>query len=159
MFNNNIDNYKNAHKFKLNYEDIYPTIRSNLFGNDEKFPFYRKCLDFNIDLDILFLQDMGETFRFLSVEQTKNKERIIEEKAYANLDKTVNPLVQVDAGIDIYSYKFLTDFNAARILLNNEINYINKVLGYSFVMAIPSTTTVFLQKILRHIVMYYIILF
>lgn len=143
-FLKNIEHYKNEHKFKINYDCIYPTIRSKTFGKGEKFPFFR--YDFFLDLDVLYIQDMGEMFRFLSEDDVAQDEDKIKQMAIGNLEKTLNPLVQIEKGVDVYTYKYLTDFNSTRILLDSEINRVKKILGNSFLVAIPNTTNIFFSK-------------
>lgn len=143
-FLKNIADYKNKHKFKIDYNCIYPSIRSKKFGIEEKFPFFRE--DFFLDLDIMYIQDMGEMFKFLSESDVSRDQDKIKEMALGNLEKTLNPLVQIEPGVDVYAYRFLTDFNAARIILDSEINKVIKTLGDSFIVAIPNTTTIFFAK-------------
>jgi len=59
-----INDILNQYKFKIDYNNVYPFIKSMDFGKGENdIQFYREQAF--IDIDVLYVTDMGETFRFI----------------------------------------------------------------------------------------------
>jgi len=50
-------------RFKIDYDKVYPLIKSKEFGLEENVKFVRE--DLFLDLDVLYAMDIGETFRFI----------------------------------------------------------------------------------------------
>jgi hypothetical protein len=100
----NISDYRDQYMFKLDYTSIYPVLKNNSFGINEKYRFYKT--QFALNLNIYLVQDMGKMYKYLSVEDIDNN-KDVEETAYQNLSKIANPLIQLSQGI--FSYKFAND--------------------------------------------------
>lgn len=135
----NIEEHINKHKFRLNPDRIYPMIKSKDFGKNETFPFIRDNLF--LDLDVLYVQDMGEMYRYISDNDILENEGI-RLSAYNNLKKISNTLIEID--MDIYMYKFESDFNSSMILKEDEMKRIINKVGNKFLMAIPNGITLIL---------------
>lgn len=128
----NINEYLNEHKFKIEPKQIFPLVRSKNFGLNEGFARDNLFLD----LDILYVQDMGEMYRYIySKEMDKFKN--IKEYAFNNLSKITNGLIEID--MNIYMYKFANDFNASMLLLGDEFDKIVEKVGDRFLMSVPNS--------------------
>jgi uncharacterized protein YtpQ (UPF0354 family) len=59
-----INDILNQYKFKIDYNSVYPFLKSRDFGKGENdIQFYREQAF--TDIDVLYVSDMGETFRFI----------------------------------------------------------------------------------------------
>lgn len=91
------------YKFKVDYNKVYPLIKSKDFGKGEATEFVREHLFLN--LDILFAVDSGETFRFVLEEDEYNMSKL-KQNAMNNLDSVFVGLTRLDKDFDIYSISF-----------------------------------------------------
>ncbi|QUH22090.1 hypothetical protein [Alkaliphilus sp. B6464] len=143
IFLKNIGNYLNQYKFNLNYNKVYPIIKSENFGKDEEYNFLRE--NYLLDLDILYVQDMDETFRFLSVDDIDDF-TYLKKRAFENLNKIRNIIVKLDEDLEIYSFNYLTDYSSSFFLLEEVRNQIIKKLGKKFLVAFSSSTSLIVAK-------------
>lgn len=82
--------------YKINYKDVYPIIKKNDFASGESLSFYRKS--WFCDLDILWVEDFGSTFRFVQRHEVTDEERLVAE-SYKNLSKLYNKLKRLDENV------------------------------------------------------------
>ena len=110
---NIINDILNQYKFKINYNNIYPMLKSKDFGKGEKdLGFYREN-EF-ADIDTLYVTDEGEVFRFVLDSDDVDFEKV-KKRAWENLNKMVNPLVKLDKALDVFCLKFSTDYNSTLV--------------------------------------------
>ncbi|WP_242974839.1 hypothetical protein [Clostridium thermosuccinogenes] len=109
-----INDILNQYKFKIDYKSVYPFLKSRDFGKGENdIQFYREQAF--TDIDILYVSDMGETFRFIL--QTDDVDFYkMKMAAWENLNKMANPLVKLDKTLDIFCPKYSTDYNSTLLL-------------------------------------------
>ena len=137
----------NQYKFKVDYNNVYPLLKSREFGKGEKdLGFYREHAF--ADIDTLYVTDEGELFRFLLYSDDVDFE-LVKKSAWENLNKMRNPLVKLDKALEIYTLKFTTDYNSTLLLSTALQNQISKKIGGDYLFAIPSATTLIVAK-LRH---------
>jgi uncharacterized protein YtpQ (UPF0354 family) len=137
----------NQYKFKIDYNNVYPLLKSRDFGKGEKdLGFYREHAF--ADVDTLYVTDEGELFRFLLYSDDVDFE-LVKKSAWENLNKMRNPLVKLDKALEIYTLKFTTDYNSTLLLSTALQNQISKKIGGDYLFAIPSATTLIVAK-LRH---------
>ncbi len=98
-----------------------------------------------LDLNILYAMDMGETFRFILIDD-KYDYRKLKESAYKNLEMVSTGLVKLDKDLDIYSVAFLTDYSSSFILLNNMQQQIQRKVGSNHLLAVPSSTSLLVAR-------------
>ena len=134
-----INDILNQYKFKIDYKSVYPFLKSRDFGKGENdIQFYREQAF--TDIDILYVSDMGETFRFIL--QTDDVDFYkMKMAAWENLNKMANPLVKLDKTLDIFCPKYSTDYNSTLLLSTALQNQIHKKIGKDYLFAIPSSTT------------------
>lgn len=125
-------------KFKIDYEKVYPLIKSKDFGIEEPIKFIRD--DLFLNLDILYATDMGETMRFILTDDIFDYKRL-KESAYKNLESTLSPLTKLDKDLEIYSLAFLNDYSPSFILLESMKKQIERKVGMDYLLAIPSSTS------------------
>lgn len=139
-----INDILNQYKFKIDYNSVYPFLKSRDFGKGENdIQFYREQAF--ADIDILYVSDMGETFRFIL--QTDDVDFYkMKRAAWENLNKMTNPLVKVDKVLDVFCLKYSTDYNSTLLLSSALQNQICKKIGREYLFAIPSSTTLIIAK-------------
>jgi len=143
-----ISDILNQYKFKIDYTNVYPMLKSRMFGKGEKdLDFYRE--EAFADLDTLYVTDAGEVFRFVLKTDDVNFD-MVKKAAWENLNKMRNPLVKLDKVLEIYTLKFTTDYNSTLLLSTALQNQICKKIGGDYLFAIPSATTLIVAK-LRHV--------
>ncbi|OPJ54756.1 DUF1444 family protein [Alkalithermobacter paradoxus] len=130
-------------RFKIDYTKVFPLIKSKDFGLGESTNFLRDELF--LDLNILYAMDMGETFRFILIDD-KYDYRKLKESAYKNLEMVSTGLVKLDKDLDIYSVAFLTDYSSSFILLNSMKQQIQRKVGSNHLLAIPSSTSLLVAR-------------
>lgn len=135
------------YKFKIDYTNVYPLLKSRDFGKGEKdLGFYREQAF--ADVDTLYVTDAGEVFRFILKTDDVDFD-MMKKAAWGNLNKMRNPLVKLDTTLEIYTLKFTTDYNSTLLLSTALQNQICKKIGRDYLFAIPSATTLIVAK-LRH---------
>ena len=139
-----INDILNQYKFKIDYNSVYPFLKSRDFGKGENdIQFYREQAF--TDIDILYVSDMGETFRFIL--QTDDVDFYkMKMAAWENLNKMANPLVKLDKTLDIFCPKYSTDYNSTLLLSTALQNQIHKKIGKDYLFAIPSSTTLIVAR-------------
>ncbi len=139
-----INDILNQYKFKIDYKSVYPFLKSRDFGKGENdIQFYREQAF--TDIDILYVSDMGETFRFIL--QTDDVDFYkMKMAAWENLNKMANPLVKLDKTLDIFCPKYSTDYNSTLLLSTALQNQIHKKIGKDYLFAIPSSTTLIVAR-------------
>jgi len=130
-------------RFKVDYNKVYPFIKSKKFGLNEDVKFVRE--DLFLDLDILYAVDMGETFRFLLTSDNYDLNRL-KQSSYDNLNMFFLGLQKLDEDLEIYSVPFPTDCSSSHFLLEKMKKLIERKLGKNYLFAIPSSTTLFVAK-------------
>jgi len=124
---NIINDILNQYKFKIDYNNVYPLLKSRDFGKGEKdLGFYREHAF--ADIDTLYVTDEGELFRFLLYSDDVDFE-LVKKSAWENLNKMRNPLVKLDKALEIYTLKFTTDYNSTLLLSTALQNQISKKIG------------------------------
>ncbi|WP_034843322.1 DUF1444 family protein [Acetivibrio thermocellus] len=137
----------NQYKFKVDYNNVYPMLKSRDFGKGENnIQFYREQTF--LDVDTLYVTDAGEVFRFILKTDDVDFD-MMKKAAWGNLNKMRNPLVKLDTTLEIYTLKFTTDYNSTLLLSTALQNQICKKIGRDYLFAIPSATTLIVAK-LRH---------
>jgi len=141
---NIINDILNQYKFKVDYNNVYPLLKSMNFGKGENdIQFYREQAF--TDVDILYVSDMGETFRFIL--QTDDVDFYkMKKAAWENLNKMTNPLVKLDKMLDIFCLKYSTDYNSTLLLSTAIQNQIYKKVGCDYLFAIPSSTVLVVAR-------------
>jgi uncharacterized protein YtpQ (UPF0354 family) len=139
-----INDILNQYKFKIDYKSVYPFLKSRDFGKGENdIQFYREQAF--TDIDILYVSDMGETFRFIL--QTDDVDFYkMKMAAWENLNKMANPLVKLDKTLDVFCLKYSTDYNSTLLLSTALQNQIHKKIGKDYLFAIPSSTTLIVAR-------------
>jgi len=132
------------YKFKIDYTNVYPLLKSRMFGKGEKdLDFYRE--EAFADIDTLYVTDAGEIFRFIQKRDDVDFD-MVKKAAWENLNKMRNPLVKLDKVLEIYTLKFTTDYNSTLLLSTALQNQICKKIGREYLFAIPSSTTLIIAK-------------
>lgn len=141
-----INMIKNAirNSVKINISNVYPTIRHQSFSvNEKNIKFLRE--KFALDLDILYIEDNEDSFKFIMENEQITGEEV-KERAFNNLNKITNVLAKLDKSMDIYSFKFNND-NCAGLLLNENVrSQIRKKVGNRFLFTISSPTSLVVAK-------------
>jgi len=139
-----IHNILNQYDFKIDYNNVYPMLKSKDFGNAEKhLGFYREPAF--ADIDIFYVSDEAETFRFVLNNDDVDFDKM-KKAAWKNLNKLTNILVQLDDTLDIYHMKYSTDYNASFLLSDSIQKQILKKVGQDYIFAIPSSTTLLVAR-------------
>ena len=134
----------NQYKFKIDYNSVYPFLKSRDFGKGENdIQFYREQAF--TDIDVLYVSDMGETFRFILQTDDVDFDKM-KKAAWENLNKMANPLVKLDKTLDVFCLKYSTDYNSTLLLSTALQNQIHKKIGKDYLFAIPSSTTLIIAK-------------
>jgi len=134
----------NQYKFKVDYNNVYPLLKSREFGKGEKdLDFYRE--EAFADIDTLYVTDAGEIFRFIQKRDDVDFD-MVKKAAWENLNKMRNPLVKLDKVLEIYTLKFTTDYNSTLLLSTALQTQIHKKVGQDYLFAIPSSTTLIIAK-------------
>lgn len=133
----------NKYKFKVDYANAYPILKRHDFGINSKVQFYRKKAF--LDIDILFVSDMGETFRFFTTDDDVDFS-LLELKAVENINKISAALVPLDKGMQVYTLRYTTDY-ASSLLLSETMNkQIQRKIGDDILIAIPSNSFFLVAK-------------
>jgi uncharacterized protein YtpQ (UPF0354 family) len=137
----------NQYKFKVDYNNVYPLLKSREFGKGEKdLGLYREQIF--ADVDILYVTDEGAVFRFVLDSDDVDFDKM-KKAAWTNLNKMTNPLVKLDKTLDVFCLKYSTDYNSTLLLSATLQKQIYKKVGQDYFFAIPSATTLIVAK-LRH---------
>ena len=100
-----INDILNQYKFKIDYNSVYPLLKSREFGKGEKdLGFYREQAF--ADIDIFYASDIGEVFRFILNSDDVDFDKM-KKAAWENLNKMANPLVKLDKTLDVFCLKYL----------------------------------------------------
>lgn len=127
----------NEYKFKVDYNNVYPILKHTDFSNNTKIQFYKKRA-FE-DLDVLYVADMADVFRFFTVDDDVNF-NLLEQKAMENINKMTAALVPLDKGVQVYTLRYTTDY-ASSLLLSEAMNkQIQRKVGDDILIAIPSNS-------------------
>ncbi len=141
IFNDILSQYK----FKIDYKNVYPMLKSRDFGERENnIEFYREQAF--ADIDTLYVTDAGEVFRFVLNSDDVDFEKV-RKRAWENLNKMTNPLVKLDKMLDIFCLKYSTDYNSTLLLSTTLQKQIYKKVGQEYLFAIPSSTTLIVAKL------------
>ena len=139
-----INDILNQYKFKIDYKSVYPFLKSRDFGKGENdIQFYREQAF--TDIDVLYVSDMGETFRFILQTDDVDFDKM-KKAAWENLNKMANPLVKLDKTLDVFCLKYSTDYNSTLLLSTALQNQIHKKIGKDYLFAIPSSTTLIVAR-------------
>ena len=139
-----INDILNQYKFKIDYNNVYPFLKSMDFGKGENgIQFYREQAF--TDIDVLYVSDMGETFRFILQTDDVDFDKM-KKAAWENLNKMANPLVKLDKTLDVFCLKYSTDYNSTLLLSTALQNQIHKKIGKDYLFAIPSSTTLIVAR-------------
>ena len=131
------------YKFKVDYSNVYPILKHCEFGKNAKVNFYREKAF--LDIDILYISDMGETFRFFTVDDDVDF-NLLEQKAIENISKMTAALVPLDKGMQVYTLRYTTDY-ASSLLLSETVNkQIQRKIGDDILIAIPSNSFFLVAK-------------
>jgi uncharacterized protein YtpQ (UPF0354 family) len=132
------------YKFKINYNNVFPLLKSMEFGNEKKdLGFYREHAF--ADIDILYVTDEGEVFRYVLNTDDVDFDKM-KRAAWENINKITNPLVKLDKILDIFCLKYSTDYNSTLLLSDWIQNQIRKKIGPDYLFAIPSQTTLIIAR-------------
>mgnify|MGYP003816505743 FL=1 len=131
------------HKFKINYDNIFPLLKHKEFSKDSDLSLYNQ--DAFADINTFFVSDMGEIFRFVLTSDEVDLEKV-RKKAWANLNKLANPLIKLSPTMDIYTFKYHSDYNASLILSSQFQKQITKRVGSDYLFMISSTTTLVVAR-------------
>ena len=139
-----IYNILNQYKFKIDYNNVYPLLKSRDFGKGENNIQFHREQTF-LDIDTLYVTDMGEVFRFVLDSDDVDFDKM-KKAAWENLNKMANPLVKLDKTLDVFCLKYSTDYNSTLLLSTALKNQIHKKVGQDYLFAIPSSTTLIIAK-------------
>lgn len=141
---NFFNKYTKDCKFKIDYSNVYPILKHKDFGQHEDIKFYKKNLFGPIDL--LFVSDYEETFRFILESDDVDFEKL-EEAAFKNLNKLTNVLSRLDPSFDVYSLVYGTDYASSLIISQNFLSQVfKKVSKRDFIFSIPSNSMLLIAK-------------
>lgn len=149
-FNLIFDKYLNTVKeefekcrFKVDYNKVYPFIKSKEFAVEENVEFVRENLFLNFD--VVYAMDMGKTFRFILSSDDFDLTKL-KNCAFNNLNKFSVGLRKLDNDIEIYSVPYPTDFSSSYFLTEKMKKLIERKIGKNYLFAIPSSSTLFIAK-------------
>ena len=131
------------HKFKIDYDNIFPLLKKNDFAKDSELSFYNE--EAFEDINTFFVSDMGEVFRFILTSDEVNLE-MVKEKAWDNLNTITNPLIKLSDSRDIYTFKYATDYNASLVLSSEFQKQIIRRVGSDYLFMISSSTTLVIAR-------------
>jgi len=132
------------YKFKIDYNNVFPLLKSREFGKGEKdLGFYREQAF--ADIDIFYASDIGEVFRFILNSDDVDFDKM-KKAAWENLNKMANPLVKLDKTLDVFCLKYSTDYNSTLLLSTALQNQIHKKIGKDYLFAIPFSTTLIVAR-------------
>ena len=134
----------NQYKFKVDYNNVFPLLKSRDFGKGEKNLDFCREQAF-VDIDTLYVTDEGEIFRFVLESDDVDFDKI-KKRAWENLNKITNPLVKLDKMLDIFCLKYSTDYNSTLLLSAALQKQIYKKVGEDYLFAIPSSTALVVAK-------------
>ena len=139
-----INDILSQYKFKIDYNNVFPLLKSREFGKGEKdLGFYREQAF--ADIDIFYASDIGEVFRFILNSDDVDFDKM-KKAAWENLNKMANPLVKLDKTLDVFCLKYSTDYNSTLLLSTALQNQIHKKIGKDYLFAIPSSTTLIVAR-------------
>ncbi|MGI6530555.1 MAG: DUF1444 family protein [Clostridia bacterium] len=139
-----INDILSQYKFKIDYNNVFPLLKSRDFGKGEKdLGFYREHAF--ADVDIFYASDIGEVFRFILFSDDVDFEKM-KKAAWKNLNKLSNILVRLDDALNLYCLRYTTDFNASFLLSDSIQKQILKKVGRDYIFAIPSSTTLIVAR-------------
>jgi len=119
-----INDILSQYKFKIDYNNVFPLLKSREFGKGEKdLGFYREQAF--ADIDIFYASDIGEVFRFILNSDDVDFDKM-KKAAWENLNKMANPLVKLDKTLDVFCLKYSTDYNSTLLLSTALQNQIHK---------------------------------
>lgn len=130
-------------RFKVDYNKVYPFIKSKEFGSEENVEFVRENLFLN--LDIVYSMDMGDTFRFIL--KTDNYDFTkLKQCAFDNLNMFSVGLQKLDEDLEIYSVPYPTDYSSSYFLTEKMKKLIERKIGKNYLFTISSSTTLFVAR-------------
>ena len=133
----------NEHIFHVDYSKVYPILKNNNFGTDSEVQPYRKKAF--LDLDVLYVIDMDEFFRFVNVDDSVDFQ-LLEQKAMENINRMVAALVPFEKGVELYTLPYTTDYASSLLLSETMDKQIRKKLGNDILLVIPSNTFFLVAK-------------
>lgn len=133
----------NKYKFKVDYANAYPILKRHDFGINSKVQFYREKAF--LDIDVLYVSDMGETFRFFTIDDDVEFS-LLKKKAIENINRITAALVPLDDGLQVYTLRYTTDY-ASSLLLSKVFNkQIQIKVGDDILIAVPGNSSIFIAK-------------
>ena len=133
----------NKYKFKVDYANVYPILKRHDFGINSKVQFYREKAF--LDIDVLYVSDMGETFRFFTIDDDVEFS-LLKKKAIENINRITAALVPLDDGLQVYTLRYTTDY-ASSLLLSKVFNkQIQIKVGDDILIAVPGNSSIFIAK-------------
>lgn len=135
----------NQYKFKVDYNNVFPLLKSRDFGKGEKDLRFCREQAFT-DIDTLYVSDEGEVFRFVLESDDVDFDKI-KKRAWENLNKLSNILVRLDDTLNIFCLRYSTDYNASFLLSDSLQKQIKRKVGKDYLFAIPSSTTLIVAKL------------
>ena len=121
----------------MDYANAYPILKRHDFGMNSKVQFYREKAF--LDIDVLYVSDMGETFRFFTIDDDVEFS-LLKKKAIENINRITAALVPLDDGLQAYTLRYTTDY-ASSLLLSETMNkQIQRKIGDDILIAIPSNS-------------------
>jgi hypothetical protein len=156
-----IEDILNLHRFKLDTNNVYPFIGKSFKDCDEYV-----SEDLFCDLRLYWVSDIGEVFRYVSIEDVENVGidiATLKAKSFENLNKMVNLLVRIEKTFEIYTLRFVTEYAATLFLSENIQKQIKSKIGDDILFCMPSSSSLVCAKyckstyrtytqILKHIV-------
>lgn len=149
-YTNVLTNYKEIlremikeNKFQVDYFKIFPIVRSSNYALKEPVRLYRKR--WILDLDILYVTDYSAVIRFLTVRDRFDRNKVRDISMF-NIHKIKNGLERVHPLLDIYTTKFNSDYNCSLLFNSSFRREIIKKVGSNYLMAIPSSSTIFIAR-------------
>ncbi|WP_165000774.1 DUF1444 family protein [Xylanivirga thermophila] len=134
----------NQYKFKVDYNNVFPLLKSRDFGKGEKDLRFCREQAFT-DIDTLYVSDEGEVFRFVLESDDVDFDKI-KKRAWENLNKLSNILVRLDDTLNIFCLRYSTDYNASFLLSDSLQKQIKRKVGQDYLFAIPSSTALVVAK-------------
>ncbi|SDZ00169.1 Uncharacterized protein YtpQ, UPF0354 family [Proteiniborus ethanoligenes] len=134
----------NQYKFKVDYNNVFPLLKSRDFGKGEKDLRFCREQAFT-DIDTLYVSDEGEVFRFVLESDDVDFDKI-KKRAWENLNKLSNILVRLDDTLNIFCLRYSTDYNASFLLSDSLQKQIKRKVGKDYLFAIPSSTALVVAK-------------
>jgi len=134
----------NQYRFRVDYNNVYPLLKSRNFGKGEKDLRFCREQAFT-DIDTLYVSDEGEVFRFVLESDDVDFDKI-KKRAWENLNKLSNILVRLDDTLNIFCLRYSTDYNASFLLSDSLQKQIKRKVGQDYLFAIPSSTALVVAK-------------